>query len=1012
MGRTISTRLAVEGESEFKGALKSCNQELAVLKSEMVKVDSEFKNNQNSMEALTTKGDMLTKTYEAQQGKVGTLRDALANAESAQKGYADKVADCNEKISDAQSRLDELKNSTSDTTEEEKQLTEEIARMNGELQQAQAGYDAAKTGVNDWQKQLNYAEADLNTLGNGIESNNKLIDEAKNSSDGCATSIDKFGQMTSAAGGPVGDLGGKITNFLCDPLSAAIGIAAAAALALVELAKEADQANQVIVMATGASGEALESMAESARSAYAVLDETDFTVVASVVGELNTRLDLQGDALTKATALIGDYADATGTDAAGAVATVSKVMKNWNVEIEGMEGLLDKLTKAAQISGISVDSLSEMLVTNKAQFQQMGFSLDESIALLANFEKEGINTSQMMTGFRKAINHFADEGKNASAGLAELVEEIKNAGTESEANNIAVGVFGDRSGQEFALAVRTGRFEIDGMTEAIANSGGIMRETAANADTFEDKVANFGNQVKSYFMGMGADISKWWGNVTGATVGEVSKSTKELERINTVYRDGVDDREKYVDLTQAQAKATAELEGNQTAYANAQKRSNEIADELPGLIERVSEGTGINADMLRNMGEQQAAIFLASNEYYANDIAQIFALNEEYAGCSESMGLYGDAIALNKDALSGMNAELATITERSPDVVAAVEAETAAQEMAQEKYSATVTSIEEVKVRLEDLGAAYQAAYDAAYASIDSQVGLFKTMSAEADQSVGDLIGSLDSQIAYMDTYAENIKKAMELGVDEGLIAKLSDGSEQSAKTLAAIVQGGADSVKELNEKLGMVEEGKGNFARTVADMQTGFSAEMDLIEKEMTGMVTELNQYSATRNSANDTVQGFIDGATARYDDVYTAYEGVANAANRAVKESLKIASPAKVMIENGSDAVGGFIVGSEQRKEDVRRAYYDVAQTSISTVQDAIQTAEYIPRNVRSGNTGMQNAARFKTIPQVQLLGQEANTAREIILKVDERILGRVAIDEINRITRQTGDIPLEMY
>ena len=44
-----------------------------------------------------------------------------------------------------------------------------------------------------------------------------------------------------------------------------------------------------------------------------------------------------------------------------------------------------------------------------------------------------------------------------------------------------------------------------------------------------------------------------------------------------------------------------------------------------------------------------------------------------------------------------------------------------------------------------------------------------------------------------METYAANIQKAMELGVDEGLVKKLADGSEESAQILAAIVEGGED---------------------------------------------------------------------------------------------------------------------------------------------------------------------------------------------------------------------------
>ena len=68
--RTIDTILRVQNESGYKAALKNCSSELKVMKSELDKVTSDFRNNANSMEALTRKGEVLSKMYSAQQQKV------------------------------------------------------------------------------------------------------------------------------------------------------------------------------------------------------------------------------------------------------------------------------------------------------------------------------------------------------------------------------------------------------------------------------------------------------------------------------------------------------------------------------------------------------------------------------------------------------------------------------------------------------------------------------------------------------------------------------------------------------------------------------------------------------------------------------------------------------------------------------------------------------------------------------------------------------------------------------
>jgi hypothetical protein len=74
-----------------------------------------------------------------------------------------------------------------------------------------------------------------------------------------------------------------------------------------------------------------------------------------------------------------------------------------------------------------------------------------------------------------------------------------------------------------------------------------------------------------------------------------------------------------------------------------------------------------------------------------------------------------------------------------------------------------------------------------------------------------------------MDEYANNMKTAVAMGVDEGLLAKLSDGSVESAKYLDAIVKGGKEKVDELNVEFQRVEEGKKAFSATMAEMSTDF---------------------------------------------------------------------------------------------------------------------------------------------------------------------------------------------
>ena len=67
--RTISTKLAVEGEAGYKQAIASCNSELSTLKSQLNLVETAFKGNANSLAALSEKGNTLQNMYEKQVEK-------------------------------------------------------------------------------------------------------------------------------------------------------------------------------------------------------------------------------------------------------------------------------------------------------------------------------------------------------------------------------------------------------------------------------------------------------------------------------------------------------------------------------------------------------------------------------------------------------------------------------------------------------------------------------------------------------------------------------------------------------------------------------------------------------------------------------------------------------------------------------------------------------------------------------------------------------------------------------
>ncbi|MCL2644990.1 MAG: phage tail protein, partial [Betaproteobacteria bacterium] len=75
-------KIGIDGERDFKNALKDITQSFKLLGSEMLLITSQFDKNDKSIQALTARNTVLNKEIEAQKGKIDILKAALDNAAS------------------------------------------------------------------------------------------------------------------------------------------------------------------------------------------------------------------------------------------------------------------------------------------------------------------------------------------------------------------------------------------------------------------------------------------------------------------------------------------------------------------------------------------------------------------------------------------------------------------------------------------------------------------------------------------------------------------------------------------------------------------------------------------------------------------------------------------------------------------------------------------------------------------------------------------------------------------
>lgn len=195
---------------------------------------------------------------------------------------------------------------------------------------------------------------------------------------------------------------------------------------------------------------------------------------------------------------------------------------------------------------------------------------------------------------------------------------------------------------------------------------------------------------------------------------------------------------------------------------------------------------------------------------------------------------------------------------------------------------------------LDELTAAYDKAYQSARESIEGQIGLFDTMKTSSELSISDMEKAMQSQTDYLSLYSENLKKAAEYGLDDGLIKSLSDGSEESAGYINAIIQnieklGGSTEgmpaaaskfVDEFNSKFEETTKAKDAFADSVAKMETDFDEKMGEIEQTMVGTVEKMEMTDEAAAAAKATIEAYCNAIRSMTGEAGSAAQAVANAA------------------------------------------------------------------------------------------------------------------------------------
>lgn len=389
-------------------------------------------------------------------------------------------------------------------TEKTVQNVEEKLKL---LKQAQDQYVASGKDIDS---------AEYIELQRQIALTENKMKELKSTQDTISKSFEKFGNSVQNVGSKIEDVGKKSTVIS----AGVVGIGAASHKAWSEL----DESFDNIAKGTGATGDALENLQKDFKVVFSTFP-ADAQDVSTAIADINTRFAFTDKKLQDASISFLKFAEVNNVDVSSAISLVARAMGDAGIESSHYEEILDSLTAASQASGISINTLTEMITKYGAPMRALGYTTQESIAIFSSWEKAGVNTEIAFSGMKKAISNFTKNGKDAKAEFKNLVEGIKNGSISAQE---ALEIFGAKAGPDLIDAIKGGRFEFEDMLKVVENSSGQMSQTFEDTLDPIDRAKVSMNNLKI----AGAQL----GDTIQTTIAPViDKITKKIQQFTTWF---------------------------------------------------------------------------------------------------------------------------------------------------------------------------------------------------------------------------------------------------------------------------------------------------------------------------------------------------------------------------------------------------------------------------------------------------------------------------------------------
>lgn len=534
MAVSIGPKIGIDGEAEYRKQLRNIIQETKTLDKQMGALESSFddttdemEKHQKVLEQLEKKSEALTDAVDKMQDMVDRAVEKYGEGSTEALKWEAALADTEKALADTNKEIENQQNAIEDLQSPMGQLTSEISNQQSELDALKDAYvDAWLNGESDRCAEL---AGEIENLSGALATNQQAMADAKSEADGFDQTIEKIDgisdaegkvadgseKMSGAFGGSISSMASAIaTGSITDLIGSIVDKMMEIVDGAIEVQNSFDDAVSTIAVGTGMAGDELDEMGERAKAAWAKVADKDGSVEASaaIIANLNTRLGLTGDSAEEATSLFEKFAKITGEDGADAVNKVVDTMKKWGMvtgdagqDVETMRGILEQMTVACQTTDTSASQYLTTMGKYKGTFDGLGLSMEDTLALMMQYDDAGGNISEFTNVARTALTKLQGTTDDVGGAFQNAMEIMRGTGDVTDILNTKIGdtgvtieeAFGGKRAADIVASFQAMNQSSTDWAGTLTSAAGSLQNTYEASITTQDGIKMLSNSIEA-----------------------------------------------------------------------------------------------------------------------------------------------------------------------------------------------------------------------------------------------------------------------------------------------------------------------------------------------------------------------------------------------------------------------------------------------------------------------------------------------------------------------------------